>query len=410
MMKKLIIAIIAFTITFSCNTDDRIIQPERHDSGEENNELFASLSGRVVDKLSKQPISKVKIQISDTVRYTDENGYFSISKMPHNVYYLHVEKSDYKKDSVLLIIYTTGNYDRTIYLRTLSGFVAGWEWSLRDSTITSVVSTENGSVFAASSKYGIYKTTDDGLSWRESNSGLNDQSIMTFYKGPRQYLFAGTNSGVFVSSNEGESWINHGLFPGSAITIGGFYRDTMYLATMYSTDFGKTWISTNDKHGLIIVTESGMKFYMYNVYNYQCRYCQNNTFYVYYRLHTEEHSFYSSNFYPSLNMVGSSEKYGTYLFQRLTEYSMNRLYYCDSLNNIITVNYSISRPKTPFQYLGYNSIYTVVDSHLVVSNNKGTSFTPIIVSEKDEDILAIALSKKSVFVNFNKAGIAKKAL
>ncbi len=96
---------------------------------------------------------------------------------------------------------------------------------------------------------GVYKSSDNGVSWQSSNNGMLSAYIadLAFSNG---HLIAATSNGVYVSNDNGDTWEvkNNGLTALSCyrILIAG---TTTYLAlsnTLYkSTDWGESWSLTN---------------------------------------------------------------------------------------------------------------------------------------------------------------------
>ena len=114
--------------------------------------------------------------------------------------------------------------------------------------INCLINSDNN-LFAGTNK-GIFVTSNNGLSWISSNEGLPETNITSFSK-INSYLFAATSSdGVFISSNGGQTWeevntASIGSNVTSLITIG----DTLYAGTSYSIffspDLGANWTKTS---------------------------------------------------------------------------------------------------------------------------------------------------------------------
>ncbi len=115
-------------------------------------------------------------------------------------------------------------------------------------------------LFAGTIGKGIYKSTDDGLSWQPSNSGMNDVTVRSIAKNS-SYLFAGVqfdaagNSGVYRSSDNGNSWmlVNTGI---ENKTVKALYADdsvilagTIGASVFRSTDNGISWIPSSNGLG-----------------------------------------------------------------------------------------------------------------------------------------------------------------
>lgn len=97
---------------------------------------------------------------------------------------------------------------------------------------------------------GVYLTTDDGATWTQMNTGLTNTSINALLV-DGTYMFAGTNnSGFYVSTNNGTSWspANAGL-PTSSFNVNCFLISgtSLYAGTssgvVLSTSGGASWAS-----------------------------------------------------------------------------------------------------------------------------------------------------------------------
>jgi hypothetical protein len=117
------------------------------------------------------------------------------------------------------------------------------------------LATIGGNIFAGTGYgSGVIVSTDDGTSWKQTNSGL----VETWGSDPWIYdlaasgarLFATTRHGLFVSSDTGRTWTitnvrNVGTWVYSIVSDGG----TLYAGTdqgfFLSTDNGSDWIATS---------------------------------------------------------------------------------------------------------------------------------------------------------------------
>lgn len=125
-------------------------------------------------------------------------------------------------------------------------------WDQNVSHINSVSLFASGSNLFAGTDSGVYLSTDQGAHWSSRNTGLPPGYLryIRSFAASRSLLFAGASQGVFSSTNDGENWIaaTNGLpstpvealiVVGSdllAATSGGVYR---------STDNGSTWQASN---------------------------------------------------------------------------------------------------------------------------------------------------------------------
>jgi photosystem II stability/assembly factor-like uncharacterized protein len=82
-------------------------------------------------------------------------------------------------------------------------------------------------VFAGTTQDGVIRSTDNGNSWRSMNNGLKNYDIGALAVSG-SYIFAGTSSGIYLSSNDEESWNPAGLTDVSSFAV---YGDYLYAGT-----------------------------------------------------------------------------------------------------------------------------------------------------------------------------------
>jgi photosystem II stability/assembly factor-like uncharacterized protein len=107
---------------------------------------------------------------------------------------------------------------------------------------------------------GFFKSTDGGLSWRES-SELKEEALHSLTQSSKNpdILVTGTNRGLYRSTNAGETWekldtsATPGLVNVESLAIDPRNTDVIYAGTWYlpykSTDGGRSW--SNIKNGII---------------------------------------------------------------------------------------------------------------------------------------------------------------
>ena len=66
-------------------------------------------------------------------------------------------------------------------------------------------------ILAASSEYGMFRSTDGGLTWKQSNSGLTTSKLhrVKFAISNPNVAYVTTHNGVFKSDDSGKSWTEH---------------------------------------------------------------------------------------------------------------------------------------------------------------------------------------------------------
>jgi photosystem II stability/assembly factor-like uncharacterized protein len=97
--------------------------------------------------------------------------------------------------------------------------------------IYSLTSDQFGAIYAGTKSNGVFKSTDSGISWVQSNNGLHNKNIFRVKMSPSNLLFAcsETEGGIYRSTNFGENWEISGVTAGSIIN--GFIDDTGNIFT-----------------------------------------------------------------------------------------------------------------------------------------------------------------------------------
>jgi photosystem II stability/assembly factor-like uncharacterized protein len=118
--------------------------------------------------------------------------------------------------------------------------------SLTAQNIRQTIAADNGNLIAATNE-GIYKSTDDGINWALSNSGLSNTNISELNKNTIGVLFCVTvNNRLFKSTDNGNNWVEVGFMPASPTYCLSFNSSNeMYAGTLYgiykSTNDGSSW-------------------------------------------------------------------------------------------------------------------------------------------------------------------------
>jgi hypothetical protein len=117
--------------------------------------------------------------------------------------------------------------------------------------ISSLATDYSGLVFVGYSSSGVWRSTDDGISWDPVNTNLSDLSINSLVVTPTGALLAATRTaGVWRSSDNGASWNPSGLSAriNTFTTARGvvYAGDGFWCSGIYgSTDDGLTWKPLN---------------------------------------------------------------------------------------------------------------------------------------------------------------------
>ncbi len=113
--------------------------------------------------------------------------------------------------------------------------------------------------FFACAAGGLFMSTDNGKSWKQSDAGMKDQYILCMTAAATTY-YVGTENGVFMSTNSGASWKDVNIpvtrTPVRTITIAGGDILASLSGSLYRLiNNGKTWIqTTGDQFNKGVVT------------------------------------------------------------------------------------------------------------------------------------------------------------
>jgi hypothetical protein len=115
--------------------------------------------------------------------------------------------------------------------------------AFRDTVILSLTVDPEGNIFAGSDISGIFWSTDHGLSWQHN---LEKLTIICITIDQSNNYYAGTNSGLYRSTDYGNNWIKMGFFTGYVNSILAINDKTILacnLTSIYrSTDNGNNWV------------------------------------------------------------------------------------------------------------------------------------------------------------------------
>ncbi|HOI28498.1 MAG TPA: T9SS type A sorting domain-containing protein [Melioribacteraceae bacterium] len=214
-------------------------------------------------KIKSEPVFKMEIPRPnnliiyggrDKIILSDDNGsswkdiwnyskYFGVDiDLANEMIYAQV----YSVTSIRSKIYA--GTDRGIFLS--NDFGSNWVQTnngLKNSLITSLFINDEG-IYAGSLEGGIHFSNNDGNNWTQINNGLSELEILSF-TGSQTRIFAGTNSGVFMSASNGNLWapINQGI-TGVSVNSIHFSGATYFLSSNYGVFklSDANWTQTNN--------------------------------------------------------------------------------------------------------------------------------------------------------------------
>lgn len=145
---------------------------------------------------------------------------------------------------------------------------ASWTASSLTSFINpTALAVINGNIFCGGLPDGVYRSSDNGITWLSVNNYLNNNAITTLASSGNN-LFAGTSfGGVYMSTNDGASWafISNGLSGSSLYTNTVLPSETNILVgtgdgIYLSSDNGTSWAKTNSNF-VLSMTSNGTTVY-----------------------------------------------------------------------------------------------------------------------------------------------------
>jgi hypothetical protein len=102
----------------------------------------------------------------------------------------------------------------------------------------------SGTTLFAGTNGGVFLSTNNGTSWTAANAGLGDQEVSAFaINGPN--LFAGTGGGVYRSTDSGTSWTSLGTLLGYSVRCLAVSGVILLKGTIGSRGGGGISLSTN---------------------------------------------------------------------------------------------------------------------------------------------------------------------
>jgi photosystem II stability/assembly factor-like uncharacterized protein len=107
-------------------------------------------------------------------------------------------------DSVVAMGTSDGCFYRSVDLGAT--WTACGQGPVHPDEISMIIQDSASILLAASSGSGVIRSTNMGVSWSQSNTGLFNLVVHTIAKLPNGMVFAGTESGGYISVNHGLSW------------------------------------------------------------------------------------------------------------------------------------------------------------------------------------------------------------
>lgn len=110
----------------------------------------------------------------------------------------------------------------------------------------------DGNTIYAGTKNGIKKTTDNGVTWTDANTGLNANAYVNKIVIDGAIMYAATDGGLYKSIDNAQNWTMFSAVEARSLVVNGNLMVTFSPENIYrlnvSTNGGSTW--TNKRNGL----------------------------------------------------------------------------------------------------------------------------------------------------------------
>ncbi|MCX6165870.1 MAG: hypothetical protein NTU73_13580 [Ignavibacteriae bacterium] len=270
--------------------------------------------------------------------------------------------------------------------------------------IQNMMSTKNA-IFAATFGGGVLKSINHGLNWVQYNNGITTEYAMSFAMND-EYIFAGTQNGVYRSSNEGAVWeyVNSGI---------GFTHGVHAMVVQDSVIFAATSIGSPGY--MYRTTNNGLNWTLINnglplFYATQLSKCGNRVF----SIGGDEKLYATSNYGDNWNAVSLPQNSyvhtmtakGDTLISSLSGI-INKLY--------ITTNGGVDWTLINSASQYYTNCITILSNRLISTNNYsiyrstdfGNNWSAVNKGFTDVEILAVTAKDNNVIAGTNGHGVFK---
>lgn len=140
------------------------------------------------------------------------------------------------------------------YIKLFRSTNYGDSWEFSANLEPLAFATDSNNIVYAGTETGLYKTTDNGLTWIQ-NSFLSNISVSSILIDTSSNIYCGTGyysngNGVYYSSNGGEDWIQLGLAGKVVLSLafdsgGNLFAGTLSDGLFFTSDMGQNWIQYN---------------------------------------------------------------------------------------------------------------------------------------------------------------------
>ncbi len=230
---------------------------------------FATSGNNLVAGTYNMILSEAYIYISfdNGLNWSIDTAFQVFNKLPFLPHYLGTPVTFFTYDGYVFAG-IGGAYRGAIYRSSDHGITwssNGILWPEADSNSTEDINcfTNSGKTIFTGTNHGVFLSTDNGITWIASNNGMPVITSGSYSYAPQVFslvtqgsnIFAGTGLGIFHSSNNGSTWLatDNGIATTSLVINGlaiigstvfaGIYNDnTTYTGGVFSsTNQGSNW-------------------------------------------------------------------------------------------------------------------------------------------------------------------------
>ncbi|MFA6232684.1 MAG: T9SS type A sorting domain-containing protein [Bacteroidota bacterium] len=255
-------------------------------------------------------------------------------------------------------------------------------------------------IFAGSNGFGVFLSTNEGMSWTAMNSGLTDLNVLSLEVSGEKY-FAGTRTGgIFLSTDYGTSWsaVNSGLTTKNvwALAVSGtnIFAATWGGGVFLSTNYGTSWTPVNSgltKLKIICLAVNGTTIYAGTSGGGVFRSSDNGT--------TWSLSGLAGAIVNSVVVSGSNVYAGTQEAGGVSVSTDNGITWT-AVNSGLTTKWVIDLAVS-----GNNMFAATWGGGVFLSTDNGTSWSSVNTGLTELNILRIATSDQTAFSGSNSSGV-----
>ncbi|MCU7495521.1 MAG: T9SS type A sorting domain-containing protein [Ignavibacteria bacterium] len=164
--------------------------------------------------------------------------------------------------------------DQNSYRRWVYSNDTGKTWSNYNpgGYVNSWIADTSGNLYAACFKSGVIKSSDMGVTWQKSGSGISNTFIQSIAFDPKGRIYAGTTGSVISSNDNGKSWesyttgLNNTGISEVAVDLNGNIYASFYDGFYWSKDKGANWQAVTE--GLNMLSLSRLRQINNNIFIY----------------------------------------------------------------------------------------------------------------------------------------------